>query len=237
MKKLLALIFAIVMLPISLMAADSEKEQDRVKEAGVVLKEIINIPDDIPKDLFDRAECVVVLPSVKKFAIGLGGSYGRGVMSCRTGQHFTGPWSAPAMYALEGGNIGFQLGGQATDFVLLVMNPRGAESLMGSKVKLGADAAAAAGPKGRSAEGATDIVMRAEILSYSRSRGLFAGISLEGSTLRPDNRANGKLYGKKLSVKEIIRQGKVRTPAAGQELISLLNKHSPKNLSDPKSLQ
>ncbi len=178
MKKLLALIFAIVMLPISLMAEDSEKEQDRVKEAGVVLKEIINIPDDIPKDLFDRAECVVVLPSVKKFAIGLGGSYGRGVMSCRTGQHFTGPWSAPAMYALEGGNIGFQLGGQATDFVLLVMNPRGAESLMGSKVKLGADAAAAAGPKGRSAEGATDIVMRAEILSYSRSRGLFAGISL-----------------------------------------------------------
>ncbi|OLC62748.1 MAG: hypothetical protein AUH89_00810 [Ktedonobacter sp. 13_1_40CM_4_52_4] len=237
MKKLLALIFAIVMLPISLMAEDSEKEQDRVKEAGVVLKEIINIPDDIPKDLFDRAECVVVLPSVKKFAIGLGGSYGRGVMSCRTGQHFTGPWSAPAMYALEGGNIGFQLGGQATDFVLLVMNPRGAESLMGSKVKLGADAAAAAGPKGRSAEGATDIVMRAEILSYSRSRGLFAGISLEGSTLRPDNRANEKLYGKKLSVKEIIRQGKVRTPAAGQELISLLNKHSPKNLSDPKSLQ
>jgi lipid-binding SYLF domain-containing protein len=237
MKKLLALIFAIVMLPISLMAADSEKEQDRVKEAGVVLKEIINIPDDIPKDLFDRAECVVVLPSVKKFAIGLGGSYGRGVMSCRTGQHFTGPWSVPAMYALEGGNIGFQLGGQATDFVLLVMNPRGAESLMGSKVKLGADAAAAAGPKGRSAEGATDIVMRAEILSYSRSRGLFAGISLEGSTLRPDNRANEKLYGKKLSVKEIIRQGKVRTPAAGQELISLLNKHSPKNLSDPKSLQ
>ncbi|PYX37539.1 MAG: hypothetical protein DMG73_03500 [Acidobacteria bacterium] len=237
MKKLLALIFAIVMLPISLMAADSEKEQDRVKEAGVVLKEIINIPEDIPKDLFDRAECVVVLPSVKKFAIGLGGSYGRGVMSCRTGQHFTGPWSAPAMYALEGGNIGFQLGGQATDFVLLVMNPRGAESLMGSKVKLGADAAAAAGPKGRSAEGATDIVMRAEILSYSRSRGLFAGISLEGSTLRPDNRANEKLYGKKLSVKEIIRQGKVRTPAAGQELISLLNKHSPKNLSDPKSLQ
>ena len=237
MKKLLALIFAIVMLPISLMPADSEKEQDRVKEAGVVLKEIINIPDDIPKDLFDRAECVVVLPSVKKFAIGLGGSYGRGVMSCRTGQHFTGPWSAPAMYALEGGNIGFQLGGQATDFVLLVMNPRGAESLMGSKVKLGADAAAAAGPKGRSAEGATDIVMRAEILSYSRSRGLFAGISLEGSTLRPDNRANEKLYGKKLSVKEIIRQGKVRTPAAGQELISLLNKHSPKNLSDPKSLQ
>src|SRR6266853_4163377 len=215
--------------------AGNDKEQDRVKESGTVMKEILDIPDNIPKDLFDKAECVVVLPSVKKFAIGIGGSYGRGVMTCRTGEHFTGPWSAPAMYALEGGNIGFQLGGQATDFILLVMNPRGAESLMGSKVKLGADAAAAAGPKGRSATGATDVVMRAEILSYSRSRGLFAGISLEGSTLRPDNRANEKLYGKKLSVKEIIRQGKVRTPAAGQELISLLNKHSPKNLSDPKS--
>ncbi len=237
MKKVLAVTFAIFMLPLCLVAGDSEKEQDRVKEAGEVLKEIINIPDDIPKDLFDRAECVVVLPSVKKFAIGVGGSYGRGVMSCRTGQHFTGRWGAPAMYALEGGNIGFQLGGQATDFVLLVMNPRGAESLMGSKVKLGADAAAAAGPKGRSAEGATDVVMRAEILSYSRSRGLFAGISLEGSTLRPDNRANEKLYGKKLTVKEIIRQGKVGVPASGQELVSLLNKHSPKNLSDPKSLQ
>jgi len=135
------------------------------------MKEIINIPDDIPKDLLDRAECVIVLPSVKKLAIGIGGSYGRGVMTCRTGAHFTGPWSAPALYALEGGNIGFQLGGQATDFVLLVMNPRGATSLMSSKVKLGADAAAAAGPKGRTATGATDVVMRAEILSYSRSRG------------------------------------------------------------------
>src|SRR5256885_3696961 len=221
----------------TLMAEDSEKEQDRVKEAGVVLKEIINIPDDIPKDLFDRAECVVVLPSVKKFAIGLGGSYGRGVMTCRTGAHFTGPWGAPAMYALEGGNIGFQLGGQATDFVLLVMNPRGAESLMGSKVKLGADAAAAAGPKGRSATGATDVVMRAEILSYSRSRGLFAGVSLEGSTLRPDNRANEKLYGRKLTVKEILRQGKAGVPASGHELVSLLNQHSPKNRSEPKSLK
>src|SRR5438309_4893322 len=214
MKKLLALIFAIVMLPISSMAADSEKEQDRVKEAGVVLKEIINIPEDIPKDLFDRAECVVMLPSVKKFAIGLGGSYGRGVMSCRSGAHFTGGWGAPAMYALEGGNIGFQLGGQATDFVLLVVNPRGAESLMGTKVKLGADAAAAAGPKGRDTAAATDATMRAEILSYSRSRGLFAGVSLEGSTLRQDNSANEKLYGRKVTAKEILREGKVGMPAA-----------------------
>ncbi len=203
----------------------------------MVMKEILNIPDDIPKDLLDRAECVIVLPSVKKLAIGIGGSYGRGVMTCRTGQHFTGLWSAPALYALEGGNIGFQLGGQATDFVLLVMNPRGATSLMGSKVKLGADAAAAAGPKGRSATGATDIVMRAEILSYSRSRGLFAGISLEGSTLRPDNRANEKLYGRKLTAREIVRQGKVGAPASAQELLSLLNTHSPKNRSEPKSLK
>jgi SH3 domain-containing YSC84-like protein 1 len=218
-------------------AADDEKESDRVQDAGIVLKEILNIPDDIPKDLLNRAECIIVLPSVKKFAIGIGGSYGRGVMTCRSGQHFTGLWTAPALYALEGGNIGLQLGGQATDFVLLVMNPRGAESLMGSKVKLGADAAAAAGPKGRDAAGATDVVMRAEILSYSRSRGLFAGVSLEGSTLRPDNRANRKLYGHDVSAKEILRQGKVKAPPSAATLISLLDKHSPKNLSDPKSLQ
>ena len=237
MRRLATLLCLALLLPTIARAAANEKEEDRVKDAGQVLKEIIAIPDDIPKDLFDRAECVIVLPSVKKFAIGIGGSYGRGVMSCRTGQHFTGPWGAPALYALEGGNIGFQLGGQATDFVLLVMNPRGAESLMGSKVKLGADAAAAAGPKGRDSTAATDVEMRAEILSYSRSRGLFAGVSLEGSTLRPDNRANEKLYGRKLNVKEIIREGKVGVPASGRELVSLLDKHSPKNLSDPKSLQ
>ena len=213
MQKLLAMLL-VLSSAIPLAAAGNERESDRVKEAGVVLKEIVNIPDNIPKDLFDRAECVIVLPSVKKLAIGIGGSYGRGVMTCRTGQHFTGRWSAPAMYALEGGNIGFQLGGQATDFVLLVMNPRGAESLMGSKVKLGADAAAAAGPKGRTATGATDIAMRAEILSYSRSRGLFAGVSLEGSTLRSDGSANEKLYGRKLSARDIVRRGKVGAPAS-----------------------
>src|SRR5437899_7418528 len=218
-------------------AAENQKEEDRVKESGVVLKEILNIPDDIPQDLLDKAECVVILPSVKKGAFGIGGSYGRGVMICRSGEHYTGRWGAPAMYALEGINIGFQLGGQATDFVLLVMNPKGAQSLLGSKVKLGADAAAAAGPKGRAATAATDVVMKAEILSYSRSRGLFAGVSLEGSTLRSDNGANKNVYGRELSAREIVREGKVRTPPAGQELISLLNKHSPKNLSDPKSLQ
>ena len=237
MRKLLVLIVSVAAFPAGLFAASNEKEADRVKEAGEVLKEIVDIPDNIPKALFDKAECVIILPSVKKLAVGIGGSYGRGVMVCRSGQHFTGPWGAPAMYALEGGNIGFQLGGQATDFVLLVMNPRGAESLMGSKVKLGADASAAAGPKGRGAESATDVVMRAEILSYSRSRGLFAGVSLEGSTLRPDNRADEKLYGRRLEVKDILRHGKVGVPASGQQLVALLNKHSPKNLSDPKSLK
>jgi len=237
MRRFAGLLLLVAMLPISVFAADKEKEEDRVKDAGQVLHEIINIPDDIPKDLFDKAECVIVLPSVKKGAIGIGGSYGRGVMTCRSGAHYTGSWSAPAMYALEGINIGFQLGGQATDFVVLVMNPRGAESLMGSKVKLGADASAAAGPKGRSAEGATDVVMRAEMLSYSRSRGLFAGVSLEGSTLRPDNRANRKLYGREVSVKEILRQGKVAAPGTAHEMLAELNKYSPKNLSDPKSLK
>ena len=235
MKKLLFVVVALLSTQLSF-AVEDIKEVDRIKDAGTVLKEILNIPDDIPKDLLDRAECVIVLPSVKKLAIGIGGSYGRGVMICRTGEHYTGGWGAPAMYALEGGNIGFQLGGQATDFVLLVMNPRGAESLMGSKVKLGADAAAAAGPKGRDTTAATDVAMRAEILSYSRSRGLFAGVSLEGSTLRPDNGANQKLYGHKLTAKEILRQGKVGTPAAAHELDAELTKASPKNLSDPKSL-
>jgi lipid-binding SYLF domain-containing protein len=221
----------------ALAAANDEKEEERVKESGQVLKEILNVPDDIPQELLDKAECVVILPSVKKGALGVGGSYGRGVMVCRSGAHYTGPWGPPALYALEGVSIGFQLGGQATDFVLLVMNPSGARSLLSSKVKLGADASAAAGPKGRTAEGATDIVMQAEILSYSRNRGLFAGVSLEGSTLRSDGSANEKLYGKKLDAKDIIVDHKVATPACAKELVSLLNTKSPRNKSDPKSLE
>ncbi len=235
--KSLAALFLVFSLLLPALAAENEKEEDRVKNSGEVLKEILNIPDDIPQDLLDKAECLIILPSVKKGAFGIGGSYGRGVMICRSGEHYTGPWGPPAMYALEGINIGFQLGGQATDFVLLVMNPKGARSLLGSKVKLGADASAAAGPKGRTAEGATDVVMSAEILSYSRSKGLFAGVSLEGSTLRSDGSANEKLYGQKLSAKEIIRENKVKIPPSAQELVALLNKKTPKNLSDPKSLQ
>ncbi len=219
------------------LAANDEREEERVKDAGEVLKEILNIPDDIPQDLLDKAECVIILPSVKKGAFGIGGSYGRGVMVCRGGEHYKGKWGAPALYALEGVSVGFQLGGQATDFVLLVMNPKGAQSLLSSKVKLGADASAAAGPKGRTAEGATDVVMQAEILSYSRNRGLFAGISLEGSTLRSDGSANEKLYGKRLTAKEIIRENKVGVPACAHELVALLDKKSPVNKSDPKSLE
>lgn len=209
-----------------------EKEVDRLENAAVVLNEIFGMPDGIPKELLDRAECVIVFPSVKKFAIGIGGSYGRGAIVCRGGEKFDGPWSPPAMFALEGGSIGFQLGGQATDFVLLVMNNRGAESVMGSKVKLGADASAAAGPKGRTAGAATDIVMRAEILTYSRARGLFAGVSLEGSTLRSDGEANRNLYGRELEARQIVREKAVAVPKAGQRLVDLLNRHSPTNMSD-----
>src|SRR6266487_1148485 len=197
-----------------LLAADTD-EQERLANGAEVMEEILKIPDGLPKELLNKAECVAVMPSVKKFAIGIGGSYGRGVLVCRTGNNFTGPWGAPAMYRLEGASIGFQLGGQATDFLLLVMNPKGAESLLRSKVKLGADAAVAAGPKGRAAMAATDAYMRAEILTYSRSRGLFAGVSLEGSTLRQDNGANEELYGRKITAQEIVSGGKV---SAGQAL-------------------
>jgi SH3 domain-containing YSC84-like protein 1 len=235
-KRLLSLLLAFSMISLPLYA-DDKKEADRLDNSGTVLKEILDIPDDIPQDLLDKAECVIIYPSVLKAAFIVGASYGRGVMTCRTGEHFTGPWGAPTMMALEGGSIGFQLGGQATDFVLLVMNPRGAKAILSSKVKLGANASAAAGPKGRDAEAATDVTMRAEVLTYSRARGLFAGISLEGSTVRPDNNANEKLYGKKVSAEGIVRKGAVAVPPSGQQMIALLNRKSPKNLSDPASLK
>jgi len=236
MRRAVAFVVAIFM-SCAAFGASQSREQKRLETCGQVFKEIMDIPDGIPKDLLNKAECVIVIPSVLKFAIGIGGDFGRGVITCRTGQHFTGHWSAPALFALEGANIGLQLGGQATDFVLLVMNPKGANSILGSKVKLGADASAAAGPKGRTAAADTDIVMRAEVLSYSRSRGLFAGISLEGSTLRSDGSANKKLYGRNLTAKEIVREGKVGIPASGRELVSLLDKKSPKNESHPVSLK
>ena len=237
MKKFIVCFAVLLMSAATTFAANDEREEARVKDAGTVLKEILNIPDDLPHDLLNKAECVIILPSVLKGAFGIGGSYGRGVMVCRSGEHYKGRWGAPALYALEGVSIGFQLGGQATDFVLLVMNQKGAQSLLYSKVKLGADASAAAGPKGRTAEGATDIVMNAEILSYSRNKGLFGGVSLEGSTLRSDGSANEKLYGKKLSAKEIIREGRVGIPPCARELVSLLNTKSSVNKSNPKSLE
>jgi lipid-binding SYLF domain-containing protein len=229
------LVLGLVVLP--LLAAKEIKETERLENCGTVLKEIMDIPDDIPQDLIDKAECVIVYPSVLKAAFVVGGSYGRGAMTCRTGEHFTGPWSAPTMMALEGGSFGLQLGGQATDFVLLVMNPRGAHSILKSKVKLGADASAAAGPKGRDASAATDVTLRAEVLSYSRARGLFAGISLEGSTVRPDNDANERVYHKNVAAEDIVFKGAVPVPPAAQKMIAYLNQKSPKNTSDPNSLK
>ncbi len=230
-------VFMLCAVLVSLPARAQDKEEQRLNECGTVLREILDVPDNIPQDLLDKAECVIVFPSVKKGALGIGGSYGRGAMTCRTGEKFQGPWSAPSMYALEAVNIGFQIGGEAIDYVLLIMNKRGADSVMRSKVKLGADASVTAGPKGRTAAASTDAFMRAEILSYSRTRGLFAGIALDGSTLRQDKGANEKIYGRKLTAKQIVRQGAAGTPAAGSKLISLLNQQSPNNQSDPKSLE
>jgi SH3 domain-containing YSC84-like protein 1 len=208
-----------------------EKEKERLANAGEVMQEVLKIPEGIPQELLDKAECVIVLPGVKKLALGIGGSYGRGVMTCRTGGNFTGGWGQPVMMALEGGSIGFQIGGQETDFILLMMNPRAARAVLKSKVKLGATASAAAGPKGREASAATDATLRAEILTYSRARGLFAGVSLEGSTLRTDGGANENLFGRKINPKVVIQQG------GGGTLVSELNSHSPSNKSDPGSLK
>ena len=211
-------------------AKDSDDEQ-RLKKAADVLGEIFNIPDNIPQDLIDKAKCVIVLPSVKKFAIGIGGNYGKGAMICRSGAQFDGPWGPPAAMRLEGASIGFQLGGSATDFVLLIMNPKGAASLLADKVKLGADASAAAGPKGRDAAAATDVQMNAEVLSYSRAKGLFAGVSLEGSTLRQDNDANKNIYGHDITAKDIVLEGKVQPTPGGQAIDDVLSKKSPTSKS------
>jgi SH3 domain-containing YSC84-like protein 1 len=212
-------------------------EQKRLEECGVVMQEVLNVPDNIPQELLEKAECVIVIPSVKKLAFGVGASYGRGAMVCRQGEKFRGPWGAPAMYALEGGSFGFQIGGQATDLILLVMNDRGMESILSSKVKLGADASAAAGPKGRDASADTDAWLRAEILSYSRSRGLFAGISLEGSTLRPDDDASADVYGHPIKAKDIVRGKKMIVPSTGRRLVNALQKSAPRNESERASNQ
>ncbi len=224
----LGVVAAIVALIPTSLVGDTRSEQDRLQNAGKVMKEVLNIPDDIPSDLLGKARCVVVMPSVLKAAFVVGGSYGRGAMVCRTGSNFKGPWGAPAMYALEGGNLGLQAGGEATDYVFLVINDRGADSLLHSKVKLGADVSVAAGPKGRTASADTDAFMRSEILTYSRARGVFAGVAVEGSTLRPDNRGNRQLYGRKISAAQIIRESSVHTPQGGHTLTATLEKASPK---------
>jgi SH3 domain-containing YSC84-like protein 1 len=229
MKKTLFGISLTLALALPLFAQD--KESDRVENAGKVMQEILNAPDSIPQSVLDKADCVVILPSVLKFAIGFGGSYGRGVMTCRGGKNFHGHWGAPTMMALEGGSAGLQLGGTATDFVLLLMSPRSATSILSSKVKLGGDVSAAAGPVGRTASAETDVSMRAEILSYSRARGLFAGISLAGSTLRPDNGANKNLYGKDVSAKAIVFNKAVPVPDSAKDLLATLQKATPVNKS------
>jgi lipid-binding SYLF domain-containing protein len=238
MTRKLCIVALALLLAVPAFAEDKDdkdkKEVDRLNDSAVVLKEILGMPEGIPKDLLNKSVCVVVYPSVKKAAFIVGASYGRGVITCRTGQEFNGHWSAPAMFALEGGSFGFQIGAQATDFVLLIMNDSGANSVMTSKVKLGADASAAAGPVGRDTSAETDVVMKAEILSYSRAKGLFAGISLEGSTLRADDGANKAIYGKDLSAKEIVREGKVHPPAAGRRLLAILSKASPRHVESKK---
>jgi lipid-binding SYLF domain-containing protein len=231
MKNLIACLLGITLILLPTIssvarAANKDKDEDRLQDCGTVLKEILDIPDNIPQDLLDKADCVVVYPSVLKAAFVVGGNYGRGAMTCRKGENFTGDWSAPTMMALEGGSFGFQIGGQATDFVLLVMNESGARGILAGKVKLGGDASVAAGPIGRDASAETDVTLRSEILSYSRSRGLFAGISLEGSTIRPDNKANEQIYGHKLEAKQIVLSDKVRVPAAAEQLVSTLDSKS-----------
>ena len=228
MKKWMVVgLFAVCALP----AYGQKKEEDRMEDAGKVMQEILNAPDSIPQSVLDKADCVVVLPSVKKFAIGIGGSYGRGVMTCRGGKDFHGKWGAPTMMALEGASVGLQLGGEATDFVLLLMNSSAASGILTSKVKLGGDASAAAGPVGRTASAETDATLKADILSYSRAKGAFAGVSLEGSTLRPDNDANKDLYGKKIEAKEIVLDGAIKAPPSASILVSTLDKASPVNKS------
>jgi lipid-binding SYLF domain-containing protein len=215
----------------TLCSAHPNKEQERLENSGVVMQEIMNIPDNIPQEVLEKAECVIVFPSVLKAAFVVGASYGRGAMVCRSGEHFRGPWGAPAMFALEGGSVGFQIGGQATDLILLIMNERGASSILESKVKLGGDASVAAGPVGRDAAANTDAYMRAEVLSYSRTRGLFAGVSLEGSTLRPDDNATEDVYGRKLTAREIVLGGHIEVPESGRHLVDVLQKGSPHNES------
>jgi lipid-binding SYLF domain-containing protein len=230
MKIIGSIFIAVLVMASTAFAApeDKEKLESRLQNSGQVMTEILNMPDTIPQSILNKAKCVVVVPSVMKAAFVVGASYGRGAMVCRTGKGFTGPWGAPSMMAIEGGSFGLQIGGEATDFVFLIMNERGANSILHSKVRLGADITAAAGPLGRTAEADTDAYMRAEILTYSRARGAFAGISLEGSTLRPDTGANETLYGVKVDPLDVVRGLGPQSPEAARKLDALLDKASPR---------
>lgn len=237
MKKYLVTAACLTLVAGAVYAKKLNNEQKRLENCGVVMQEVLNVPDNIPQELLEKAECVIVIPSVRKLAFGVGASYGRGAMVCRKGAKFNGAWGAPAMYALEGGSLGFQIGGEATDLILLVMNDKGMESILSSKVKLGADASVAGGPKGRDASANTDAWMQAEILSYSRSRGLFAGISLEGATIRPDDEASAQVYGRAIKAKDIVRSVKMAVPATGRHLVNVLQKGAPRNESERASNQ
>ena len=215
-------------------ADDNAKEQERVKESGTVMQELANASSGVPIGLLNKAECVIVLPSVKKAGFIVGASYGRGVMTCRGGANFKGPWSAPTMMQSTGGSFGLQAGGQATDFVVLVMNEKGARALMKGKAKLGADASVAAGPVGRDAEASTNAAMSAEMLSYSRAQGVFAGVSLAGASLGPDESANEKLYGKKVDATQIIAGSAGPAPASAKQLLDVLTAKSPTKVSQEK---
>jgi lipid-binding SYLF domain-containing protein len=204
------------------------KEERRLHTCGEVMAELLAGEESIPRDLLDKAECVAVIPSVKKFALGLGGRWGKGAVVCRT----TDDWGPPLMMSLGGGSVGFQIGGQAADYVLLVMNPRGIEYLLRSKFTLGADAAVAAGPVGRTGSAATDLRMHAEILSYSRTRGLFAGISLEGAVVKQDDDANEKVYGVRVDPEKLLLQAGYRVPPSARALVDLLRGASPRKAVD-----
>ncbi len=229
MSRSVSLALCVALSSITLGAAN--KEEGRLENCGVVMEEVLAIADNIPQELLDRAECAIVIPSMITVAAGYGGSYGRGAMVCRSGRNFAGPWGAPAMYALDGASVGIQLGGDSTDLVLLVMNNRGAEALLTRKITLGGSASAAAGPKGRDVSALTDASLRAEILSYSRSRGLFAGVSLKGSSLRPDDEASAEVYGRTITARHIVTGKGVAVPAAGRRLVAALEKNAPRNES------
>lgn len=231
MKKLLALFFCYAMIALPLPASDKEKINERLEDAGTVMKEILGMPDSIPKDLLNKSVCVLVIPAVKKGAFIVGGTYGRGAIVCRAGDNFDGPWSAPSLFRLIGANLGFQIGGEATDYVLLVMNDGGVKAILRGKVKLGADASVALGPVGRTADAQTNGMMQAEVLAYSRARGVFAGVALEGANLEEDRDANKTLYGQDLSAMDIVRRGKVKPPSSAQLMLSILTRITPKHSS------